>query len=169
MVGNGQHPAAEKVDSKYFKRFYKISDSVYRSEQPSKKAFAQLEGKGFKTILNLRRLKDDNRKARHTNLQLEHLRFKSKELSEENLIDALRIIKDAQKPILIHCWHGSDRTGAVIAAYRIIYQNWSKTEAIAELNLPEFGHHAEWYPNIVELLENLDIERIKKAVNSKVN
>ena len=118
VIGHSQDTPAEKVESDLFKRLYKVSDSVYRSEQPSKKGFVELEKKGFKTILNLRRVKDDKHKARKTDLILKHIRLESKELSEDDLIYALRVIKNAQKPILIHCWHGSDRTGATTAAYR---------------------------------------------------
>ena len=45
----------------------------------------------------------------------------------------MKILRDAPKPILVHCQHGSDRTGAVIALYRILFQNMSKVEAIKEL------------------------------------
>lgn len=85
-------------------------------------------------------------------------------MSEDDLIYALRVIKNAQKPILIHCWHGSDRTGATKAAYRIVVQGWSKDDAIAELRQPEFGHHEDWYPNIIELLKNLDVEKMRGAL-----
>ncbi len=85
-------------------------------------------------------------------------------MSEDDLIYALRVIKNAQKPILIHCWHGSDRTGATTAAYRIVVQGWSKDDAIAELRQPEFGYHEDWYPNIIELLKNLDVEKMRGAL-----
>jgi hypothetical protein len=34
---------AQKIDSNHFKRLYQINDSIYRSEQPSKKGFKELE------------------------------------------------------------------------------------------------------------------------------
>ena len=156
-----QEDKAKAISSKHFKRLYKVSDSIYRSEQPSKKGFSELEALGIKTILNLRRLKDDNRKAKHTDLILEHIRLKSKTVDQQDIIDALRVIRDAEKPVLIHCWHGSDRTGVITAAYRIIFQNWTKVEAIEELRQPEFGYHENWYPNLMEVLNNLDIEQVK--------
>ena len=63
LISYSQDKKIEKVESENFKRLYKVSDSMYRSEQPSKKGFTELEEKGVKTILNLRRLKGDNRKA----------------------------------------------------------------------------------------------------------
>jgi protein tyrosine/serine phosphatase len=47
-------------------------------------------------------------------------------MSIDEIKQSLEIIKNAPKPILIHCWHGSDRTGVVAASYRIIKQNGAK-------------------------------------------
>ncbi|NRA93043.1 MAG: tyrosine-protein phosphatase [Psychroserpens sp.] len=159
-----QTSEATKMELQGLKNLYQLNDSIFRSEQPNNKAFKALESKGVKTILNLRRLKDDNHKARNTDLVLEHLRLKSKEITETDIIEALRIIKNAEKPILIHCWHGSDRTGIVSAAYRIIFEDWSKQDAIAEFRRPEFGYHENWYPNLLDLLNTLDIAKIKKEL-----
>lgn len=159
-----QIASSKKEKIKQLKNFYALNDSVYRAAQPSKKDFKTLEAAGFKTILNLRRKKDDQRKAKGTQLQLEHLRFKTKALTQADIIAALQIIKDAKKPILIHCWHGSDRTGVVSAAYRIVFQNWSKEDAIAEMRNPSFGYHENWYPNLLDLLRNLDVVYIKKSI-----
>ncbi|TPN88912.1 dual specificity protein phosphatase family protein [Aquimarina algicola] len=131
------------------------------SEQPSKKEFYRLEDFGIKTILNFRRLKDDAKKAKGTQLQLEHLPLKAAEINEKDIITGLQIINTAQKPILIHCWHGSDRTGVMTAAYRIVFENWSKEDAIKEFRRPEFGYHEKWYPNLVDLLNDLDVTKIR--------
>ncbi len=80
------------------------------------------------------------------------------------MIEILKAINQSPKPILIHCWHGSDRTGVAVAMYRIVFQNWSKSQAINELMKPEFGHHYNVYPNIVKYIENVDIEKIRAAV-----
>ncbi|WP_340063292.1 tyrosine-protein phosphatase [Ascidiimonas aurantiaca] len=164
VKSSAQQNEAKKIESYYFKKLYRINDSVYRSEQPLKKGFRELETMGIKTILNLRRLRDDTRKAKGTGLHLEHLRLKSGEITEQDIIEALRLLKDAEKPVLIHCWHGSDRTGVVTAAYRIIFENWPKEKAIKEFMLPEFGYHRNWYPNLLELLDQLNVSRIKKEL-----
>ena len=155
----------EKVASKHFKNMYKINDVLYRSEQPSKKGFKELEAKGILTILNLRRLKEDTKKAKSTNLKLEHIPIKTKVLNEFDIVKALQIIKNSKEPVLVHCWHGSDRTGTIIAAYRIVFENWSKKRAIKEFTNAKFGYHKNMYPNLLDLLENLDVASIKKQLN----
>ena len=93
-----------------------------------------------------------------------HIPLKTSELNEGDLIKALQAIQDAQKPVLVHCWHGSDRTGAIMAAYRVVFENWSKEDAIAELLRPELGYHKNWYPNVIDLISNLDTNKIKKVL-----
>ncbi len=155
---------AKKITVKHLKNLYQINDSVYRSEQPSKKEFVRLEEFGIKTVLNFRRLKENTKKAKETNLKLERLPLRAAEIDKNDIIEALRIIKNAEKPILIHCWHGSDRTGVVSAAYRIVFENWPKEKAIAEFRKPQFGYHENWYPNLAEMLNNLNVEEIKAAL-----
>jgi len=69
-------------------------------------------------------------------------------------------------PFLIHCQHGSDRTGLMIAMYRIIYQNWSKDEALDEMVNGGFGYHSIWR-NIISYLKKVDIESLKKQIQTK--
>ncbi len=154
----------EKVPSKRFKRLYRLNDSVYRSEQPSRKGFQELEALGVKTAITFRRNKDDTKKAKGRALELIHMPLKTAELTYAQITEAVRAIVEAEKPVLVHCWHGSDRTGAIMAAYRVIVENWSKEDAIKELRLPDLGYHENWYPNVVELISNLDTERIRKEL-----
>ncbi|MCB4797676.1 dual specificity protein phosphatase family protein [Neotamlana laminarinivorans] len=164
---NAQIIEATKQESKNFKRFYKVSEAIYRSEQPSKKGFKEIEALGIKTILNFRRKWSDDKKTRHTKLQLEHIKLKSKEMTEAKVVSVLKIIEKAEKPILIHCWHGSDRTGIIIAAYRIVFENWTKADAIAEFRRPEFGYHEKWYPNLIDILNDLNVDEIRSELGIK--
>ena len=144
--------------------FYKISDDLSRSEQPTRKQIQYLEKLGFKTIINLRLLHSDRDKLENTDLSEVWIKIRAGNISDEKIIEILKAINQSPKPILIHCWHGSDRTGVAVAMYRIVFQNWSKSQAINELMKPEFGHHYNVYPNIVKYIENVDIEKIRAAV-----
>ena len=85
-------------------------------------------------------------------------------VSASDLVTALKLLNKAEKPVLVHCWHGSDRTGFVVAGYRIVFQNWTRQAAIEELRLGGFGYHSKAYPNIIKTLEEMDIEAVRKAV-----
>ena len=144
--------------------FYKISDDLSRSEQPTRKQIQYLDKLGFKTIINLRLLHSDRDKLENTTLSEVWIKIRAGNISDEKMIEILKAIKQSPKPILIHCWHGSDRTGVAVAMYRMVFQNWSKPQAINELMKPEFGHHYNVYPNIIKYIENVDIEKIRAAV-----
>mgnify|MGYP003635017643 CR=1 FL=1 len=160
-----QEGRLKKVESKYFKNLYQVNNVLYRSEQPSKKGFKEVELMGVKTILNLRRLRNNKKKAKDFNFRLVHHPIKTKQLNEEDILNALSVIQNSEQPILVHCWHGSDRTGTIIAAYRMVIDNWSKEQAIEEFQEDSLGYHYKMYPNLLVLLKNLDIQKLKNQLN----
>lgn len=70
------------------------------------------------------------------NLPLNSL-SKVDEFNAGNIQAALRLmhqfeISDMAGTLFIHCAHGCDRTGLVVALYRVIYQGWTVDAAYAE-------------------------------------
>lgn len=164
----GQNVKAEKniVPGSNLINMYKIDTDIYRSEQPTEIDFKALQEYGIHEVLNLRRWHSDNDEARGTTLQLHRLKMRAGSVNEKQLIETLRIIYNRKGPILIHCHHGSDRTGVVCAFYRIIFQEVSKEDAIDEMTGEKYGFH-RIYKNLIRIIQEADIERIKKAVISK--
>jgi len=143
------------------KNKYRLNDEVYRSEQPSRKEFVCLEKRGIESILNLREKNTDGRRAYNLDVSLYQVQMRAGSFTTEEIIAALRVIRKAPKPILIHCMHGSDRTGLICAMYRIVFQNWSKEKAIDELENGSYGFHKK-FKNIPDYIRHADIESIKK-------
>ncbi len=154
----------EKITSKHYKNLFKVNNQIYRSEQPLKKAVVELEELGVKTILNLRRKQTDKTLNWRSQPQLVSLPINTSKISEEDIFKALQIIQQSEKPILIHCYHGSDRTGAIIAAYRLVFQDWEKDKAVREILNPNYGFHKFWFPNIINLIRDLDIISLKQKL-----
>jgi protein tyrosine/serine phosphatase len=141
--------------------FYWIDSNLYRSEQPNEASFNALTALGIKQILNLREYHSDQ-DASEKEFSVHRVPMAAGDVTEEQLMEALTQIKNRKAALLIHCWHGSDRTGATVAAYRIVFQNWSKAQAIDEMINGGYGYHASIYPNLVDLINQLDVEKIKK-------
>ena len=163
LLAAAQFTPAKKIDlpGATLKNFYKVDDRVYRSEQPVKEDFPLLEQFGIREVLNMRRLHSDEDKAAGTQLKLHRMKVNTGRMSIEQMVEALRMIRDARGPILIHCWHGSDRTGAVIAMYRIVFQNVPKEDAIREMTEGGFGFHSV-YSHIILTIMNADVEAIRR-------
>lgn len=145
---------------------YLVDKGIYRSEQPDEEDINNLKSLGIKEVLNLREFHSDKDDMAEANFLLHRLKMNTGNITEEQIIEALRIIQNRKGPMLVHCWHGSDRTGVVIASYRIIFNNWSKARALDEMTNGGYGYHEKIYPQLVTLVERLDISKIKHALNT---
>lgn len=154
---------ATPVPAKHLKNLYQLDEKVFRSAQPDKEGFRELQQLGIRTVLSFRDHHSDNDEAQGTGIELFRVKMEAGEIETAQVIEALRIIKEANGPILIHCWHGSDRTGLISALYRIVFQGWSKDEAVDELKNGGYGYHS-LYKNIPEFIRDIDVAAIKGPV-----
>ena len=76
----------------------------------------------------------------------------------------LRILGDAERgPVLVHCKHGADRTGMVVALYRMVYQGWDRQKAIQEMRKGGYGFHSI-YRGLVRHLQDVDVVALRDQV-----
>ena len=84
---------------------------------------------------------------------------------DREVVRFLKIIADKERtPVFVHCQRGADRTGIICAMYRIIMQNWDKTEAIDEMTKGGFGFSKGWQ-SLVDYVQKVDIDKIKRSAN----
>ena len=139
----------------------KVSANLYRSAQPTAGGMVNLKASGITTVVSLRSFHSDRDEIGDTKLKYEHIYMKAWHPEEEDIIKFLKIVKASDKtPVLLHCQHGSDRTGTMCALYRIIVQGWPKTKAIDEMRCGGFGFHKIW-ENLAAWINSLDLERIR--------
>ena len=144
-----------------------VSPILFRGAQPSHEGMLQLEQMGVKTVINLRGLHDDEDRLSGTKLSYVGIRFHTWHPEEEDVVRFLKIVTDPRRaPVLVHCQHGADRTGTMIAVYRIIVQGWSKAEAIREMTEGGFGFHPAW-SNLPRWIQKLNIDLIKSQSGIK--
>src|SRR5579859_2662264 len=89
-------------------------------------------------------------------------------IRDGEVIEALHRIRTAETygAVLIHCQHGADRTGLVSAMYRMVYQDWSKEDALDELLHGGYGFHSMW-KNIPRYIERLDLDAFQERLNAQ--
>jgi len=158
---------AKSVAAVKLENLHKVDEKVYRSAQPSTEEFKKLYAYGIRYNLNLRQLHNDDKALSDTPIETHHIRVNTSKMSYEQLVEAVSYILKRDDKTLVHCLHGSDRTGTVIAGYRIGVQGWSKEKAIDEFVNGGFGYHSFWFPNLPKLLNSLDIEQFKKDIRAK--
>jgi protein tyrosine phosphatase (PTP) superfamily phosphohydrolase (DUF442 family) len=153
---------AQPVKLEGVPNLYRVSSDLYRGDQPSLQGMQNLRDLGLKTIINLRSFHSDRDEIGDTGLAYEHIYMKPWHPEEEEVVRFLKMVTDPQRtPALVHCKHGSDRTGTMVAIYRIAVQGWSKAEAIREMTEGGFRFHWIW-SNLPQWVQELNIDRIKR-------
>lgn len=146
---------AQPVIGTTLENLHLVSPEIYRSAQPSNKELRMLcEQLGVKSVLTLRNWHDDKDEGKDLPLTLYRVNMEADEVDPAKVAQALKIITEAPKPMLIHCWHGADRTGLMVAAYRMTTQGWNPAQATDELINGGFGYHATLFPGIADWLRS---------------
>ncbi len=140
-----------------------MGTDIYRSAQPEEDQWTAVEALGIRTVLNLRSQHEDQAAGRK--LDLLHVPMKAGRIRDEEVAAALRIVRDAERPLLIHCRHGSDRTGCICALARILFEGWSREDAITEMMDGGYGFHFFWFPNIPDYVREVDLEHLRTLMD----
>jgi tyrosine-protein phosphatase SIW14 len=118
--------------------FHQVNSQLYRGAQPKAGGLQRLKEIGVKTIVSLRG-KDENTGAESDEARSFGLRYYNVALPEfsspkdTEVKQVLDIINTAaNQPVFVHCRHGEDRTGTIIACYRITHDGWSASAAKKE-------------------------------------
>ncbi len=120
------------------KNFYQVDEHVYRGGQPSKEGFEYLTKLGVKTVINLREAdrRSEEEQRLVTSAGMKYINVPMTGLQAPTDADTSKILSiledQSTGPVFVHCKRGADRTGAVIAAYRIDHDGWDNTRALKE-------------------------------------
>ena len=149
---------------------YRVNDTLYRSAQPDAEGFCSLQSIGLRAVLSMRQTVNDVPLAAETNLTLARVPMKSRYVAERNgakVVQAMRDLRAGMQlgPVLIHCHHGADRTGLIVALWRILYENWTRQQAIDELIEGGYGFHPIW-ANIPRYLRRVDLIDLRERIDS---
>lgn len=133
----------------YHGNFHTVKEgSLYRSAQLAKDELQQaVRSHGLRSILNLRGAHPgqswyDDEVALSEALGVRHYDYglsAHRIVTGKQMADVLEIIRNAPKPLLVHCKSGADRTGLVSALYRFADEGTSADEADQQLSIV-YGH-----------------------------
>jgi len=132
---------------KHDANLYRIDDKLYRSEQPVAEDGEAIVKLGIQSVINLRFFdRNDDDHLKEHGLTLLNRPLLSWSIKPKEIAEILYLIEKQQQngAVLIHCYHGADRTGLIAGMYRIIYQGWPVEEAKAEMQHGPYGYHSIW-------------------------
>jgi protein tyrosine/serine phosphatase len=119
------------------RNFGKIDEHLYRGAQPDAGGIANLKKMGVAMIINLRMSNELwttecaevlSNSILYTNIPLGGLGRPT----EQDIEQVLALIESAPGPVFVHYEHGCDRTGTIVACYRIKHDGWDAQAALKE-------------------------------------
>lgn len=142
---------------------------LWRGGRPDKNGAAWLMQQGVRTIVNLELIRDDEsvfagaRIADAAEYQADYFRIRDWQplskwapaLLDDHVAHFLAIVSQQPKPIYVHCLIGLDRTGVMIAAYRVLAEGAGTEQAIEEMR----RYHPPWFEANARYIRGLGPER----------
>jgi protein tyrosine phosphatase (PTP) superfamily phosphohydrolase (DUF442 family) len=115
-----------------------VSERLYRGGQPRAGGVGRLRELGINTIINLRGVNERTRaeEAEAHALGLNYFNVALPNWGRPQDARVARIFEIIIAPengrVFVHCKDGVDRTGMIVAIYRMSKQGWNKKDALAE-------------------------------------
>ncbi len=128
-----------------------VIDSVHLTAQPTAEQLRFAATAGVRTVINLRLVEeldfDEAHEVRVLGLEYHNPGFKGGDNLTDEIFDQVRgLLRDARRPILLHCGSGN-RVGAVWAAHRVLDSELSLEDALEEARM--IGLHTPAYESRV--------------------
>ena len=119
--------------------FQKVDEHVYRGAQPTDSGFQELAKLGIKTVVDLRDIGEHSQAGEQkvvTDLGMHYISIPMHGMStpkDDQVAAVEALFNDAANgPVFVHCKRGADRTGMVVAVYRVSHDSWDNKKALAE-------------------------------------
>ena len=119
--------------------FGAVSDQLYRGAQPGDSGFAELERLGIAIVVNLRHERDRIERERTLveNLGMRYVSIPWRGHDDPRTVQVsefLRLLREnPERRVFVHCRRGAERTGVMVACYRISREHWTPERAQAEM------------------------------------
>ncbi|MGF0240027.1 tyrosine-protein phosphatase [Rhodococcus sp. IEGM1300] len=155
---------AQSVEVQY--NLFQMSPTLYRSALPDRGAVPLLQKLKVATVITFLPESDAGWLSEPSINQVQ-LPYRTNHVDDADVLKALRAIQtaEAKGPVLMHCKHGSDRTGLMAAMYRVVVQGWSKEDALNEMTQGGFGDSTHFKDGVRYMMQ-ADIEKLRSALAS---
>jgi protein tyrosine/serine phosphatase len=146
LAGTQSSWCQSEKDPRGLHNFGRVTDNLYRGGQPTSDGFQTLHTMGVGIVVNFR---EEGTEVTTEKRQVESLGMKSVDIpwsanrdpSSAQVIEFLDLVRaNPDTKIYVHCRRGADRTGVMVAAYRIAVEHKPVAEAVSEMH----HYHYDW-------------------------
>jgi protein tyrosine phosphatase (PTP) superfamily phosphohydrolase (DUF442 family) len=127
--------------------FGEVTPTLFRGGQPTDEAFESLAKMGVDIVVDTRggnRAGREGREVERHGMKYVSIPWHCPFPHDDVFVKFLKLVRDnPKKKIFVHCRLGDDRTGMMVAAYRMAREGWSADEAMVEMQHFGFSsaHH----------------------------
>jgi protein tyrosine phosphatase (PTP) superfamily phosphohydrolase (DUF442 family) len=174
---------------------HKVSPKLIRGGQLNESVYAQLkETQNVQVVINLRETDEGPSSFLVKDLGIEyvHIPFNATRITDDIVIQFLKtLITHKEKTVFVHCLHGSDRTGVLVAISKMLFNKELaeaikakkpreeleliakniKDSAIKDMLDPKYGFHRLTHNHLLQYAKDFDIlkmiDTLKKPSDSK--
>jgi len=135
-AAGSEHSPAKKLSLTGVANFGEVTPWLYRGAQPSRQGYQELAAKGIDIVVDARLSGKGSEKkvVNAAGMQYVSIPWHCMFPKDKAIAQFLAILREnPKKKIFVHCRYGDDRTGMMIAAYRMAVENWTAQEAWAEM------------------------------------
>lgn len=142
---------------------YRVSDELFRGAQPKEQGFDTLRRLGVRTVVNVRPGHEEAVHCLRSGLRYIEIPMRAWRFEEQDVVRFLEIVSSAgHEPVFVHCRRGADRTGMLVAVYRVVVEGWSRESALEEMTRGPYGYNRMW-KKLVRFVKNMDVDRLRRA------
>jgi protein tyrosine/serine phosphatase len=139
----------------------RVAPGVLRGAQPGRDGYATLKAMGVRTVIDMRTTASEQKQVEGAGMKAVAVPIEmTRDGLSEKVDRVVALMADpANQPVYVHCRHGQDRTGIVVAAYRMKQQGWSLVDA--ETEMQAYGFNDVWV-NFRKFIRGYGVELVKK-------
>ncbi len=138
--------------------FGQVTPLLFRGGQPTSEGYRELKQMGVDTVISFRHEKGENTLERRAvealGMRFVNLPWRAWDNPTDDEVGRFFTLLAAspQRKVYVHCQQGRDRTGAMVALYRIAVDHWCPASAVAEMRA--YHYHHFFFPQLETYVEN---------------
>ena len=145
-----EHAPARRLTVVGVSNFGEVTPHLYRGGQPKGTGYQHLKQMEIDIVVDLRLSGEDTEKQNVNKAGMRYVAIPWHCLVPRDGVFAeflKLLLKNPDKKVFVHCRYGDDRTGMMIAAYRMAVEGWTPKQARREME--KFGFHRMVCPALV--------------------